>query len=241
MQCYYSKLDGNGTAVWADAHLDSTGIQQAEVAANFWASQIISQKIQTPQSYYVSPLFRALETSNITFSRLDLPSKYPFIPTIKELFRESLTGHTCDRRSNTTYIHKNFPSYQFEAAFAPEDSLWKPLLGETALDQDLRSREAVDDMFRSDSNTYISITSHSGEIASILRGMAAQIGSLKTNSSVVLHHRPFSLNTGAVIPILVKVEKIEGKPAATSTESWTTLPTCSSPTTNTETSWSTTL
>lgn len=174
MQCYYSKLEGNGTAVWADAHLDSIGIQQAEVASNFWASQISSRKIPTPQSYYVSPLFRALQTSNITFSQLDLPSEYPFIPTIKELIRESLTGHTCDRRSNTTYIHQSFPSYRFEAAFAFDDPLWKPLLGETALDQDMRSRKALDDMFRSDPNTYLSITSHSGEIASILRGMLAQ-------------------------------------------------------------------
>ena len=35
---------------------------------------------------------------------------------------------------------------------------------------DVRSRKVLDDVFESDGNTWISISSHSGEIGSILRG-----------------------------------------------------------------------
>ena len=156
--------------IWADAHLTPNGIAQAQFAHIFWTSEISQQKIPTPQSYYTSPLTRCLSTANITFSGLDLPKAHPFIPTVKELFREGISGHTCDRRSNKTYIQENFPSYKIEKGFSETDLLWQALHGETPTDQDIRSKKVLDDVFGSDGNTYLSITSHSGEIASILRG-----------------------------------------------------------------------
>jgi hypothetical protein len=66
-----------------------------------------------------------LETSNITFSTLPLPWNRPFIPTVKELFREGISGHTCDRRGNKTYIQDNFPTYVIEKGFSEQDLLWK--------------------------------------------------------------------------------------------------------------------
>ncbi|TAQ85218.1 Sedoheptulose-bisphosphatase/4-nitrophenylphosphatase [Chlorociboria aeruginascens] len=171
--CYYSEMDGNGTVTWADAHLTPNGVKQAQVASNFWASEIANQKIPVPQSYYVSPLTRCLQTANITFSTVKLPRQYPFIPLIKEYFREGISGHTCDRRSNRTYIHDSFPGYRIEKGFSELDLLWKPLLGEVATDQDIRSRTVLDQVFRSDDAPYISITSHSGELASVLRGGAS--------------------------------------------------------------------
>ena len=169
-QCYWSERDGNATVTWADAHIDPAGVAQAQKAHAFWASEIAVQKIPTPESYYTSPLYRCLQTSNITFAGLDLPSRHPFIPTIKELFREGISGHTCDRRSNRTFIHESFPTYLIEEGFSEQDLLWKPLMGEVPTDQDIRSKKVLDDVFGSDDSTYISITSHSGEIASILRG-----------------------------------------------------------------------
>jgi len=168
--CYWSEKDGNGTSVWADAHIDAAGIAQAQIAADFWASRITLQKIPLPESYYTSPLTRCLETANVTFSTLDLPRDRPFVPVVKELFRESISGHTCDRRSNRTYIRENFPGYVIEEGFSEEDLLWKPLLGEVPLDQELRSKKVLDEVFQSDPHTWISITSHSGEIGSILTG-----------------------------------------------------------------------
>ncbi|KAI9646830.1 putative phosphoglycerate mutase pmu1 [Ciborinia camelliae] len=218
--CYYSELDGNATVTWADAHLDPKGIAQAQKASNYWLSRIQLQKIPLPQSYYTSPLYRCLQTSNITFSTLPLPKSRPFKPLIKELFREGISGHTCDRRSNRTSIHESFPSYKIEKGFSENDLLWKALEGEVPTDQDVRSKKVLDEVFGSDENTWLSITSHSGEIASILR---------------VLNHRVFSLVTGAIIPVLVKAETIPGIATSTSYLPWTTISTCTSPPANTAT------
>ncbi len=172
LKCYWSLKDGNGTAFWADARITPNGVAQAVKANNFWASHIISQKIPVPETYYTSPLTRCLQTANITFSGLDLPSRRPFIPVVKELFREGISGHTCDRRGTKTYIQGAFPAYKIEAGFSENDLLWKPLQGEVPVDEDIRSKTGLDEVFESDDSTYISITSHSGEIASLLRGMS---------------------------------------------------------------------
>jgi hypothetical protein len=57
-----------------------------------------------------------------------------------------------------------------EPSFSEQDLLWKPLLGELPTDQDIRSKTVLDDVFSSDDSTWVSVTTHSGEIASILRG-----------------------------------------------------------------------
>lgn len=129
-----------------------------------------TQKIPLPQSYYVSPLTRCLQTSNITYSTLPLSSSCSFKPIIKELFREGISGHTCDRRSNRTSIHSSFPTYRFERGFSETDLLWKEYEGEVPNDQDIRSKKILDEVFEGDEGTWLSITSHSGEIGSILRG-----------------------------------------------------------------------
>ena len=168
--CVYSELNGNATVTWSDAHLSPLGVTQALAVNTFWAFEIANQAVPTPQSFYTSPLTRCLQTANYTFNGLDLPSKYPFIPTVKEYFRESISGHTCDRRGSKTYIHDLFPSYKIEPGFTENDELWEALHGETNIDQDIRSKKALDQVFSTDDSTYISITSHSGEIGSILRG-----------------------------------------------------------------------
>lgn len=168
--CYYSELNGNATVTWSDAHLSPVGVTQALAVNTFWASEIANQKIPTPQSFYTSPLTRCLQTANYTFNGLDLPAKHPFVPTVKEYFRESISGHTCDRRSNERYIHDLFPSYKIEAGFTKDDELWEAFHGETNDDQDTRSKNVLDQVFSSDDSAYVSFTSHSGEIGSILRG-----------------------------------------------------------------------
>ncbi|OQV03586.1 hypothetical protein CLAIMM_08609 [Cladophialophora immunda] len=211
--CYWSLLDGNATATWSDAHLTNNGIAQALVANKFWLSRIQEQKIPTPQKYYVSPLYRCLSTANLTFSGLPLPPNEPFIPTIKALLRESISEHTCDRRSNKTFIRAQFPTYKFEPGFPETDQLWTGVTAETDLAQDARSTTLLDNIFSTDKSTYLSFTSHSGELGSILR---------------VLGHRSFSLNTGAVIPVLVKAETIAGV-STISTQAWTPSPHCTAP------------
>ena len=92
------------------------------------------------------------------------------MPTIKELFREAIGVHTCDRRSTKSFIKERYPEWAFEAGFSDEDPLWSKTERESDGAMDVRSRTVLDDVFQNDSNTWISISSHSGEIASILRG-----------------------------------------------------------------------
>lgn len=171
--CYYSLLDGNDTVTWADARITPKGVAQALTVHAFWASEIKNQKIPTPQSYYTSPLTRCLETANLTFGGLKLPARHPFVPTVKEFFREGISGHTCDRRGTRSYIQSAFPSYKIEPGFSETDKLWQAYHAETQLDQDIRSKTVLDNVFTGDRATYLSITSHSGEIASLLRGEEA--------------------------------------------------------------------
>jgi broad specificity phosphatase PhoE len=169
-QCYWSEQDGNGTITWSDADLTATGVAQALTANSFWATELANQKIPAPQSYYVSPLRRCLRTAKLTFSNLTLPSAQPFVPTIKELFREAIGVHTCDRRESKTWIAENFPGWPFEHGFTEDDELWRKTERETNEAQDFRSQIVLDDVFANDRNTWLSVTSHSGEIGSLLRG-----------------------------------------------------------------------
>ncbi|KAH7119831.1 histidine phosphatase superfamily [Dendryphion nanum] len=218
--CYWSELDGNGTVTWADAHLTTNGINQALSVNRFWKQLIEKEKITPPQTYYTSPLYRCLATANLTFSGLRLPRKAPFNPIVKEFFREGISAHTCDRRSNKTYIHANFPSYRFEKGFPEHDPYWTPLHAETSKDQDIRSRKALDDVFSADGSSYISVSSHSGEIASLLR---------------VLGHRVFGLSTGAALPVLVKITTLQGEGPSTVTQPYSPVSTCATAPTTRET------
>ncbi|KAL8745571.1 MAG: hypothetical protein Q9190_002309 [Brigantiaea leucoxantha] len=209
--CYWSEQDGNATVTWADAQLTSNGITQAQIANTFWAKEILSQKIPVPQTYYTSPLSRCLATAKITFSTLTLPPRKPFIPQVKELLREAIGIHTCDRRSSKSAIHAAYPTYTFEPSFTETDLLWRPDLRETDSAQEARLKLLLDDIFTHDDSTYISFTSHSGSIAAILRAIG---------------HQPFGLRTGAVIPVLVKAETVRGEPPATSIAASTPAPTC---------------
>jgi broad specificity phosphatase PhoE len=165
-----------------------------------------------PQSYYASPLDRALHTAQLTFSTLPTPPKHPFKPTVKELLREANGIHTCDRRSSRTYIVEHYPNYTIETGFAEEDLLWVPDLRESDSALTARLGELLEDIFSHDERTVISMTSHGGAIAAILRAV---------------RHRPFSLRTGAIVPMLIKVERMNGEKPKAHIEPWTPKPKCS--------------
>jgi len=193
--CYWSAQDGNDTMTWSDALLTYEGIRQATQANAFWRFLTTTQKLPLPESYYTSPLLRCLATANITFAGLSQSPEHPFIPTIKEMLREEIGVHTCDRRSSKSVIQKNHPTWIFEEGFEEEDPLWVPDRRETRAAMKVRARKAMDDIFNGDANTHISISSHSGMIAALLD---------------FLGHREFGLGTGQAIPVLVKAEKVVG-------------------------------
>ncbi|KAI9768801.1 MAG: hypothetical protein M1840_004615 [Geoglossum simile] len=209
--CHWSKLDGNGTIVWADAHLTATGVEQAQKANAFWKKELAVEKIPVPERYYTSPLRRCLATANITFTGLNFPSQHPFIPEVKEKLRETIGVHTCDRRSSKAYISENYPSYKIESGFTENDELWVPDLRESRSAQTARSKELLDDIFSHDDSTFISFSSHSGEIAAILRA---------------INHQVFGLATGAVIPVLVRAETVFANPPPVSIEAAHGAPLC---------------
>ena len=214
IKCYYAQLKGNETVTWFDAHLTANGIAQAQQVNNLWQRLISAQKITTPQSYYVSPLTRCLQTANISFSGLDLPAEYPFVPEVKELLREGIDIHTCDSRSNLTYIKASFPEYTIEPGFTEFDLLFRYSTSETDTAQNLRSKTLLDQIFRTDGATWLSLTTHSGEGGSLLE---------------VLGHQPFSLSTGAVIPVLVKAETLSGTAPTTTVLPYTSQVVCDTP------------
>jgi len=212
--CYWSELEGNGTAVWADPALTPNGINQAAKANRFWAAEMTEHGMPAPESYYSSPLQRCLLTANLTFGNLSLPRTRPFRPVIKEFLREGISIHTCDRRSNKSRIEALFPSWYFEAGFSERDLLWNGTFGESAGAQSVRSKRLLDDVFTKDDKTLISMTSHSGEIASILG---------------ILGHRSFALSTGQIIPVLVKAERTSQPLPVSTAEPWASQATCTTP------------
>lgn len=199
---HWSKLDGNGTSYWVDAHLTELGKSQALKANESWARAVRLQRIPVPQTVYSSPLHRCLTTASLTFDGLPLPGQQPLFPQVKELLREVIGVHTCDRRSSKTSINDSFPNVIFETGFTERDELWRADVRETESERDVRLKTLLDDVFAHDQSTYISFTSHSGAIAAILQ---------------VIGHGPFRVGVGGVIPVLVKAVMEEGEEQTTNT------------------------
>ncbi|KAJ2898696.1 hypothetical protein MKZ38_003747 [Zalerion maritima] len=185
--------------------LTPAGEEQTVKAANFFLEKFL-EGLPAPQSYYSSPLSRCTTTANLTFASLDLPRERPFRPVIKEYLREGVSIHTCDRRSNRTYISSIFEPENpltFEEGFAEFDGLWDGVLVESRSSQEWRSKVVLDDIFTADGNTWLSIASHSGEVRTLLS---------------VLGHRTFRLSTGQIIPVLVRATYVDEEEPATATE-----------------------
>lgn len=185
-----------------DAELTDAGVLQAQIANNYWKDRIEVEKIPKPQSYYTSPLKRCLATANVTFGDLDLPVYYPFKPTVKELLREGISIHTCDHRGNATYIKDNYPDFVLENSFNEYDELWNGVTAESESAHEKRMLTLLDDIFTSDDHTWLSLTSHSGTIRTILD---------------VIGHQSFSLATGGIIPVLVEAKFLPASEAPSTT------------------------
>lgn len=220
--CYYSTLEGDGNLVWADAHLTSIGTAQALSVNSFWKAMITKQGVLTPQRFYTSPLERCLRTARLTWDGITLPGGGTFDGDgaadgkieVKELLREGNGIHTCDRRSNRTYIATTYPSYRIEAGFQEQDPLWVPDLRESDPALRVRMKSLLDDIFRrtrEGEERVFSLTSHGGSTAIMLN---------------VMRHRVFNLRTGAVMPVLVEVVEVEGKEPEVPVGPWQPKPDC---------------
>lgn len=84
----------------------------------------------------------------------------------------------------------------FEPDFSNKDPLWEKDYREPASARRYRLAQFLDDIFANDDGVVLSLTSHSGAIGSILE---------------VLGHRKWALETGGVIPVVVRARRVEGK------------------------------
>lgn len=82
---YWAAQEGDSSCSWVDPHLTETGIQQAQTVNAFWKHQLAVAKMPAPERYYCSPLYRCLETANLTFTGLDLPADRPYKPVVMEV------------------------------------------------------------------------------------------------------------------------------------------------------------
>lgn len=216
LKCYWAHQTGNGTSTWEDAALTSNGLAEAYKANAYYRSRLENEGMPYFESYYSSPLKRCIETADATFATLDLPTTHAFTPIIKELFREGITSHTCNRRSTKTEIQGFAPPYfTFEHGFTEKDELWRGDKGESETEKHelARSKQAIGDVFANDDATWISVSSHSGAIRRLLE---------------VLGHRTFSLSTGQIIPVLVRAEVVDTPEPVTTQSGFTPEATCKS-------------
>ncbi|PWY90918.1 phosphoglycerate mutase-like protein [Aspergillus heteromorphus CBS 117.55] len=207
---HYSLLPSDPTSndIWHDAHLTALGKSQALTAHATWKAQL-AHRIPTPESFYVSPLNRCLETASLTFSGLGVEGTRPFRPVVKELLRETIGLHTCDSRSSKSAIAAEYPAYIIEEGFAEEDELYSATLRESNSARDKRFRDLLQDVFEHDAKVFLSLTAHSGAITSLLN---------------VLGHRRFDLETGGVIPVVVRGKRVEGPLGEMRVEGWFGVP-----------------
>lgn len=151
-----------------------------------------------PSRYYASPLARCLETCETAFSGLDTTPE--FKPVIKEMIRERLGIHTCDKRRSKAWIEENHPLFRFEEGFSEgDDPLWVADVRETLGEHAVRIERFLEDLFDTDDmdngrdEKIISVTAHSGTILALYE---------------VIGHPEVRVAPGAVVPVLVRGEHI---------------------------------
>ncbi|AMD21800.1 HFL056Cp [Eremothecium sinecaudum] len=198
---YWAVLDGDEFGTWDDALLTPTGIQQASSVGvkNFVP---IVRELGIPEAFYSSPLRRCLQTFALEWTPVyeAFKEKLPNVIDlqIREGLREHMATHTCDRRLDrykvspffqdlpiaNSKLHLNYLNTDPE-----KDELWTPTYAESTEELDKRVGNALDGIF-SEPHKYISITCHSGVIASILR--------------VLDHPKLVSLQTGGLVYLVVR-------------------------------------
>ncbi|KAJ6570983.1 hypothetical protein DFH09DRAFT_982365 [Mycena vulgaris] len=98
---YWSKLNGDGELTWGrgscHSRLTALGKDQAASVTKIWKEELAVQ-IPLPGQLYCSPMTRAIQTNEITFTGIATKRS-----VIVENCREEYGEHTCDKRS--TLVH----------------------------------------------------------------------------------------------------------------------------------------
>ncbi|KAK0705709.1 histidine phosphatase superfamily [Lasiosphaeris hirsuta] len=192
-ESYWARLDGDGKTVWADADLTPKGRAQALAMNAFWQESAAKLKLPLPRRHYASPHSRCLDTCQLAFTGIALPEGQPpaFQPIVKELIRERMGIHTCDRRRTRTWIAESHPGFVIEEGFAERDELWKPDIRETLPEHAVRVRAFLGELFANDSEAIVSLTIHSGTLIALFS---------------VVGHPELNVAPGNVVPLLIKAQ-----------------------------------
>ncbi|KAM0264304.1 hypothetical protein ACHAQJ_000794 [Trichoderma viride] len=190
---HWSHLEGDGEVRFTDAKLVEQGIEQAKALGQFWLQETKSKGVQLPNTLYTSPLARCLETTKHVYSEVMPAQHRSFQPTVKELLRERLTDHTCDSRSTKSWIQQNYPGYILEQTFSEQDTLWHADRYESNDEHVSRTQRVLEDIFSNDDSAFISLSTHSYTISTILE---------------VIGTSGFRVAEGTMIPLFIKCERV---------------------------------
>ncbi|KAG6005763.1 hypothetical protein E4U21_007714 [Claviceps maximensis] len=117
--------------------------------------------LSLPQTIYTSPLARCLQTTDHVFSGLMKANHASFQPIVKEHLRERFLLHTCDFRRPRSWIEKKTPSYIVEDNVTERDGFSGQTRGETPEEHYARKQQALEEIFSTEDNVFISLTIHS--------------------------------------------------------------------------------
>lgn len=198
---HWSHIEGDGEIVWGpDPFLTELGENQARENNKAWKQQIL-KGAPIPSKFYSSPFTRSCQTLVNTWLDITLTeSAAPKKPLIKELIREQIGVHLCDKRSTKSVIESRFSKYGFEIEenFTEKDELYKDDVRETVLEQVSRLHDFLQFLFEKEwdgdsvsdeKDVYVSVTSHAGTTRSLL---------------LALGHNRFTIAAGGMIPVVVK-------------------------------------
>ncbi|KAH8765310.1 histidine phosphatase superfamily [Diaporthe sp. PMI_573] len=191
---HWSKLDGDGTRTWFDPELVKEGVDEAKDLGRFFADGVKNKGFSLPDTIYTSPLARCLVTTKLVFKDVMEGQGKPFKPEIKELLRERLTDHTCDRRRSSKWIKSAYPEYELETGFADEDTLWHSDRYESDVEHMARTQQLFEDIFESEAGTFIALVTHSFTFSAILQVIGAPM---------------FRVSEGAMVALLVQSRKLD--------------------------------
>lgn len=179
---------------WVDAKLTEDGIGLARQLGHLWLEWAGTTGVPLPETLYTSPLARCLETTKLVYAPVMAKHERSFQPVVKELLRERLTNHTCDKRSTRLWITEHYPEYVLDQDFEMEDTLWRADRYETNDEHVARKRRLLEDIFANDKSTFLSLTTHSYAISAILE---------------VVEAPHFRVSEGAIVPLLIKAEEVK--------------------------------
>lgn len=114
-------------------------------------------------------------------------------PIVKELLRERLTNHTCDRRHPRSWIKDKYPDYVIDEGFEEFDTLWNKDVFETSEQHTTRAQRLLEDIFTNDPSPFISLTLHSYAVSAVLDAIKAPT---------------FRIGEGVAIPLFIKATRL---------------------------------